>query len=47
MTSSQKKNLLPEEHYVDAADVDAYQLIESYQTYQISVVGPVAVDTSW
>ncbi len=42
-----EKDLLPEEHYVDAAYVDAKELVESSQTYQISLVGPVAVDTSW
>ncbi len=41
------KNLLPDEHLVDAAYVDAYQLVESYQDYQVSLIGPVAVDTSW
>lgn len=41
------KDLLPLEHYVDAAYVDAYQLVESNQAYQVSLVGPVAVDTSW
>lgn len=42
-----QKDLLPQEHYVDAAYVDAYQLVESNQAYQVSLVGPVAVDTSW
>jgi transposase len=42
-----QKDLLPQEHYVDAAYVDAYQLVESHQAYQVSLVGPVAVDTSW
>jgi transposase len=41
------KNLLPDEHLVDAAYVDAYQLVESHQIYQVSLIGPVAVDTSW
>jgi transposase len=41
------KNLLPDEHFVDAAYVDAYQLVESHQDYQVSLIGPVAVDTSW
>ena len=39
------KNLLPDEHFVDAAYVDAYQLVESHQDYQVSLIGPVAVDT--
>lgn len=41
------KDLLPGEHYVDAAYVDSYQLVESNQVYQVSVVGRVAVDSSW
>nr|WP_272819094.1 transposase [Scytonema hofmannii] len=41
------KDLLPQEHYVDAAYVDAYQLVESHENYQISVVGPVAMNRSW
>jgi transposase len=40
------KDLLPNEHYVDAAYVDAYQLVESNHAYQVSLVGPAAVDTS-
>ncbi|MCP6762474.1 MAG: IS1182 family transposase [Fischerella sp. CENA71] len=41
------KDLLPQEHYVDAAYVDAYQLVESHQVHQVSLIGPVAIDTSW
>ncbi|NEP15228.1 MAG: IS1182 family transposase [Symploca sp. SIO2C1] len=41
------KNLLPKEHLVDAAYVDSYELVESKQLYQVSLIGPVAVDTSW
>ncbi|NET54711.1 MAG: IS1182 family transposase [Symploca sp. SIO2E6] len=41
------KNLLPKEHVVDAAYVDAYELVESNQLYQVSLIGPVAVDNSW
>jgi transposase len=32
---------------LDAAYVDSYQLVESNQVYQVSVVGRVAVDSSW
>jgi transposase len=42
-----EKDLLPGEHYLDAAYVDSYQLVESNQVYQVSVVGRVAVDSSW
>lgn len=41
------KDLLPQEHYVDAAYVNAYELVQSHENYQVSVIGPVAVDTSW
>jgi transposase len=41
------KNLHPGEHYVDAAYVDAYQLVSAKNTYQVSVVGRVANDNSW
>jgi transposase len=42
-----EKDLLPNEHYVDAAFVDSYQLVESHQKYEVSMVGRVAVDSSW
>lgn len=42
-----EKDGLPREHYVDAAYVDAYQLVESHQVHQVELVGPVAVDVSW
>ncbi len=42
-----EKDLLPGEHYLDAAYVDSYQLVKSNQVYQVSVVGRVAVDSSW
>lgn len=41
------KDLLPSEHYVDAAYVDSYHLVESNQVHQVSVIGPVALDNSW
>lgn len=40
-----EKGLLPGEHYVDAAFIDSYKLFESYQTYEVSMIGRVAVDT--
>jgi transposase len=42
-----EKDGLPKEHYVDAAYVDAYQLVESHQAHQVELVDPVAVDVSW
>lgn len=41
------KGLPPQEHYVDAGFIDAYQLVEAQQDYQVSVIGRVAVDKSW
>jgi len=43
----QEKDLLPEEHLIDAGYVDARGLVESKQTYGIEIVGPVQPDTSW
>jgi len=42
-----KKELLPKEHFVDSAYVDAGGLLESPQTYGVSLIGPVQEDTSW
>ncbi|MDJ0678016.1 MAG: IS1182 family transposase [Calothrix sp. MO_167.B42] len=42
-----QKNLSPGEHYVDAAYVDAYQLVEAKNMYHVSVIGPVGNDNSW
>jgi transposase len=41
------KDILPSEHYVDAAYVDSYHLVESNRLHQVSVMGPVALDNSW
>jgi transposase len=40
-------DILPSEHYVDAAYVDSYHLVESNLLHQVSVMGPVALDNSW
>lgn len=41
------KDLTPSQHLVDPGYVDAEQLVEARQTYQIDLVGPVNPDTSW
>jgi transposase len=41
------KALLPEEHLVDTAYVDAGLIISSQQTYDLDLVGPVPPNSSW
>lgn len=41
------KELLPAEHLMDAGYVDSEFLVESLQQHQITVIGPVAPDSSW
>lgn len=42
-----EKDLLPREHIVDQAYVDATLLVESEQVYQVNLVDRVATDSSW
>jgi transposase len=42
-----EKEMLPEEHYVDAAYLSAPLLHQSQRDYQVDLVGPVPLDTSW
>jgi len=42
-----KKGLLPEEHLVDTAYMEAEQLVKSRQQHQVELYGPVHPDTSW
>ncbi len=42
-----KKDLLPCEHLLDSAYVDAQHLVESREEHQIELVGPVLGDSSW
>jgi transposase len=46
-TALGQRGLLPAEHYVDSAYVDAQALVESRSEYQIELVGPAPADTSW
>jgi transposase len=39
-----QRDLLPEQHIVDAGYVDAELLVTSHETYQIDLVGPTAKD---
>ena len=41
------RDLLPEEHYVDAGYVSAQHLLTSELAYGVDLVGPVLLDTSW
>ena len=42
-----RKGLLPKEHFVDSGYIDANLLLESPETYGVSLIGPVQEDTSW
>ena len=41
------KELLPSEHFLDTAYVDAEHLVTSQQVHQVELVGPVLTDNSW
>jgi transposase len=41
------KDLLPDEHYVDSAYLDAGILVESQRKHAVTMVGPVSTDPSW
>ena len=42
-----RKGLLSKEHFVDSGYIDASLLLESPETYGVSLIGPVQEDTSW
>lgn len=42
-----QKGLLPQEHLVDAAYVDATALVSSQQQHQLHLIGPAPKDLSW
>jgi transposase len=42
-----QNDLLPGDHLVDAGYVDAQQLVTSQQHYQVDLIGPAPLDTSW
>lgn len=41
------KRLLPSEHYLDTADIDAEHLVNIPKTYGVELVGPVPGNPSW
>jgi transposase len=41
------KALLPSEHFVDSAYIDAPLLVESRKDHQVELIGPVLADQSW
>jgi hypothetical protein len=42
-----QRGLLPAEHLVDKGYTDAPVLVDSQQTYGVTLIGPVADDPSW
>jgi transposase len=42
-----QKELLPDEHFLDAGYIDADNLVNSSQYYQVDIVGPAPSDRSW
>ncbi len=42
-----KKNLLPQQHFMDSGYVDADLLVKSQRDVGIEVIGPVRPDSSW
>lgn len=43
----QARDLLPADHLVDTAYLDAELLVTSQQTYGVNLVGPTRINTSW
>jgi transposase len=43
----QERDLLPEEHLLDAGYVDSERLVESQKEYQVNLLGPVPADSGW
>lgn len=41
------KGLLPQEHYLDTAYLDAPLAVQSQQLYQLELVGPMRLSASW
>ncbi len=41
------KDLLPQQHLVDAGYISAKRILESRSTHDIDLIGPVPVDPSW
>src|SRR5437764_5674597 len=45
--SLEQRDLLPREHLVDKGYTDSQVLVDSQQTYGVTLIGPVADDPSW
>lgn len=45
--SLEQKDLLPEEHYVDAGYLDADLLVDSKLDYNINLMGRIPTESSW
>ena len=43
----QARDLLPADHLVDTAYIDAELLVSSQESYGVNLVGPTRIDTSW
>ncbi len=43
----QERELLPEQHLVDAGYMDAEAMVAAQTTYQVDLVGPTAKDDRW
>lgn len=41
------KNLLPDQHFVDSAYIDADLLVEIQEKYQVDLFGPALINQSW
>jgi len=46
-TALQERDLLMEEHLLDAGYVDSERLVESQTDYQVNLLGPVPADGAW
>ena len=46
-TALEAKGLLPEEHVLDSGYLDAEVLVSAEQRHKVTLIGPVAADTSW
>ena len=46
-TNLEQRELLPEQHLVDAGYTDAEALVAAQNTYQVDLVGPTAKDYRW
>jgi len=43
----ESKQLLPDEHFMDAGYIDGEHLVTSEKRYGVELIGPVALNPSW